>query len=385
MDSRTAEDPEPVEARVQSFHRRAGIAAVLLLVAAGLFTLKGFLPALVWALVFAIGLWPTYDRLAARWPRHRRELLPAALVLAVLLLFVVPLVIIAVPLVSEVRSAAAWIAQARQQGVAPPAVLMNLPSGTHLMSWWQHNIGQPGQISVLGNHALQGGLASTGRAVAEQALRRLMLLFFMLLTLFFLLRDGEEFARQLRVASYRAFGARGEKIGFQMIRSVHGTINGLVLVGLAEGVLLGIIYWAAGVPHPTLFGLATSLLAMVPFGAAIALLLAALTLFLLGHSVAALIVVVAGALITFSADHFIRPALIGGATRLPFLWVLLGILGGVEAWGLVGLFLGPALMAALILLWREWVGGASGPLDPPTAEIDAAGEDAGSADTQHAA
>jgi predicted PurR-regulated permease PerM len=61
-----------------------------------------------------------------------------------------------------------------------------------------------------------------------------------------------------------------------------------------------------------------------------------------------------GFTVTFIADHFVRPQLIGSATRLPFLWVLLGILGGVETWGLLGLFLGPAIMAVLILLWREW-------------------------------
>jgi predicted PurR-regulated permease PerM len=58
--------------------------------------------------------------------------------------------------------------------------------------------------------------------------------------------------------------------------------------------------------------------------------------------------------ITFLADHFVRPVLIGSATKLPFIWVLFGILGGVTTWGLLGLFLGPAIMAALILLWREW-------------------------------
>lgn len=57
--------------------------------------------------------------------------------------------------------------------------------------------------------------------------------------------------------------------------------------------------------------------------------------------------------VSFVADHFIRPVLIGGTTRLPFIWVLLGILGGISVWGLLGLFVGPALMAALILLWRE--------------------------------
>ncbi len=64
-------------------------------------------------------------------------------------------------------------------------------------------------------------------------------------------------------------------------------------------------------------------------------------------------------LVSFAADHFIRPTLIGKTTRLPFLWVLLGILGGVETWGLVGLFLGPAVMAALMLLWREWSGASA--------------------------
>jgi predicted PurR-regulated permease PerM len=63
-----------------------------------------------------------------------------------------------------------------------------------------------------------------------------------------------------------------------------------------------------------------------------------------------------GMIVTFTADHFVRLVLIGGATELPFLWVLLGILAGVEVWGLIGLFIGPAIMAALILLWREWAG-----------------------------
>jgi len=74
--------------------------------------------------------------------------------------------------------------------------------------------------------------------------------------------------------------------------------------------------------------------------------------------------------VSFAADHFVRPVLIGGATRLPFIWVLLSILGGVEGWGLVGLFLGPAVMAALVLLWREWVGSQREPLNPLRAALD---------------
>ncbi len=127
-----------------------------------------------------------------------------------------------------------------------------------------------------------------------------------------------------------------------------------------------------GLPHPTLFGLFTAILAMVPFGAALAFCVAGVVLLAIGKTVGAVVVVVLGFVVSFVADHFLRPVLIGGATRLPFLWVLLGILGGVEAWGLVGLFLGPAIMAALILLWREWVGSQQGPINPERADVDAA-------------
>jgi len=88
-----------------------------------------------------------------------------------------------------------------------------------------------------------------------------------------------------------------------------------------------------------------------------------------GKAIGGLVIVVAGAIVSFIADHFIRPALIGGATRLPFIWVLLGILGGVTAWGLLGLFIGPAIMAALMLLWREWIGSQKGPINPEPEEI----------------
>jgi predicted PurR-regulated permease PerM len=141
-----------------------------------------------------------------------------------------------------------------------------------------------------------------------------------------------------------------------MIASVHGTVDGLVLVGLGEGFIMGIAYLIAGVPHPTLLGLLTAVAAMVPFGAPVAFGIAALILLTQGSVISAVVIVVLGMVVSFAADHFIRPTLIGSATRLPFLWVLLGILGGVETWGLLGLFLGPAIMAALILLWREWAG-----------------------------
>ena len=137
---------------------------------------------------------------------------------------------------------------------------------------------------------------------------------------------------------------------------MRGTVSGLVLVGLGEGVLLGIAYAVAGVPHPVLLGALTAIAAMVPFAAPLVFGAAALLLLAAGSLAAAAGVFGFGMVVLFLADHLIRPALIGGATRLPFLWVLLGILGGVEALGLLGLFVGPAVMAVLVLLWRDAAG-----------------------------
>jgi predicted PurR-regulated permease PerM len=93
---------------------------------------------------------------------------------------------------------------------------------------------------------------------------------------------------------------------------------------------------------------------MIPFAAPIAFGVVAILLATQGALVAAIVVAAIGLIVLFIADHFVRPVIIGEGARLPFLWVLLGILGGVETFGLVGIFLGPALMAALVSIWRNW-------------------------------
>ena len=344
---------------------RASLIAAAGLFVAGILTLRDFLPALGWAAIFAIALWPWYVRLTARWPQHARGLVPAAMVGAVLLAFVVPLLIIAVPLVEDAHAAGEWLQHAAQSGIPAPAFLTGLPAGDRIAALWQQQLGQPGALQALAHRASRGDGSGMGRKIAGDVIHRVMLMGFMLLALLFLLRDIRAVIEGLRIGSRRAFGAAGESVGRQLVDAVQGTVNGLVFVGLGEGVLLGIAYVVAGVPHPTLFGLLTALLAMVPFGAAVAFGAAALALLATGSTVAAIVIVVLGMVVTFVADHFVRPVLIEGATRLPFLWVLLGILGGVERWGLIGLVMGPAIMAALMLLWREWIGAQQGPINPP--------------------
>jgi predicted PurR-regulated permease PerM len=117
--------------------------------------------------------------------------------------------------------------------------------------------------------------------------------------------------------------------------------------------VLTIAYYIAGVPHPAMLGIATAIGAIIPFGAFVMFSIAAIMLIYNGSMISAIVIMLLGLGVVAVADHLVRPIIIGSATRLPFLWVLLGILGGVETWGLLGLFLGPAIMTVLMDLWRE--------------------------------
>jgi predicted PurR-regulated permease PerM len=330
----------------------------LLLTLLGIWTLHRYLPALIWAPILAIAVWPFYQRTVRRWPPGKHNiLLPSAFTLALGLMFIVPLVLVAVQAGKEVRGVYQAIDTARTEGIPPPEWIGHLPVGSEqATNWWQENLSNPDSASALLQRARESELMSNGGHLGGEIVHRGVLFVFTLLTLFFLFKDGDRLTEQLLQASARAFGPAGERVGRQMVASVHGTVDGLVLVGLGEGFILGVAYMIARVPHPTLFGLFTAIAAMVPFGAPVVFGIAALILLTQGSVVSAIVIAVLGFVVTFIADHFVRPSLIGSATRLPFLWVLLGILGGVETWGLLGLFLGPAIMSALILLWREWTG-----------------------------
>ena len=336
----------------------ARLVLALLLVLLGVWTLHRYMPALIWAPILAIAVWPLYQRARRRWPPGKHNiLLPSVFTLALGLMFIVPLVLVAVQATKEVRGVYQTIDKARTDGIPPPDWLGHLPVGSQQATdWWNDNLANPDSASELLKKARESQFVSNGGQLGGEIAHRFVLFGFTLLTLFFLFKDGDRLTDQLMRASARAFGPSGERIGRQMVASVHGTVDGLVLVGLGEGFIMGVGYLITGVPHPTLFGLFTAIAAMVPVGAPLVFGIAALILLTQGSVVSAIIIGVLGFIVTFVADHFVRPTLIGSATRLPFLWVLLGILGGVETWGLLGLFLGPAVMAALMLLWRDWTG-----------------------------
>ncbi len=333
------------------FQRLARTTLIIGVVFLGVWMLWRFLPALAWAGVLAIATWPLRNMLARRGLGETG--IASLLTLVLALVLVLPLIGIGMEVAHDRAAIVEWIRNVNTNGFGSLEILRRLPYvGTMAADWWDAHLAQPGAARALLGRT--GSLLPITRLLGLEVASRLTILIFTVLALFFLYRDAPALMRDATSVGEQLFGPTGRRLGQNVIAAVRGTVNGLVLVGLAEGVLLGIAYAATGLAHhAVLLGLVTGVLATIPFGAPVVFILCAIYLFAYGQATGAIILLVAGSVVVFIADHFVRPILIGSSTRLPFLWVLLGIFGGLETFGLIGLFLGPAIMSVLIALWRE--------------------------------
>ena len=351
-DRRDAE-PLPVDAHGRTVIRATFAVLLALLV---LWVAWDFLAPLAWAAVIAITVWPAYVRFAA--PGRTAGLLgPLAFTLLVGIILLVPVVLLVQHITQGGDAVGRWVTELRENGIPVPGWILQAPIvGEDLAKWWEANLANPsGVLEWLRRFDLDSVTAWT-RALGGDVLHRLALFFVSMLALFFLLRDGAMIARRALEAVDRLLGHPGERLADKMADAVRGTVNGTVVVAVAEGVLIGIGYWLAGVPNALLFTVLTISFAMVPFGAWAAFTMAALVLVAQGGSVlAATCVFGFGAAVMLIGDNFIWPTLVGGAARLPFLLALVGIFGGLQAFGLIGLFVGPVIMAAGLVVWREWI------------------------------
>ena len=317
-----------------------------------IWTLWSFLPALGWAAVLAIATWPARQWLTRNGATPTR----AAILLTATagLLIVGPLVIVVIEATRESLLLLHWLRELRQTGIPVPEWLSQLPFvGSYLAPWWHEHLADPEAARALLGRTESLTVTQWTRHLGHELIHRLVILGFTLLTLLFIYRDGPSLTLQIRNVADRLLGVPARRLGHEAIAAVRATVNGLVLVGLAEGAVLGIAYFAAGLPHALLFAFATGIFATVPFGAPAVFIIACFILVAQSHITAAVLVLVFASLVVFVADHFVRPVLIGRAARLPFLWVLLGIFGGLETFGLLGLFLGPAVVAVALTIWRD--------------------------------
>jgi len=363
MPSHDGGEPRPFEKAVLSFDSRTravtrtAIAILVVLLAA--WVARDFLVALIWAALIAITAWPIYIRFARLFFGNRSPTLAhCCLPLLTGLVLLAPIVLTAHQIAQGSDALVGALSQMRKSGISVPGLACaaaESPASTLISGGGPISANPEVLVEWLRGVNIEN-ITAWNRHPRGALLHRLFLFFITLTALFLLLRDGRWLADRALATADRLLGNPGERLVSKIADATRATVNGTVATAIVKGAVIGMAYFLTGVPHPLLFVVLTMALAMVPLGAWVALVTAALILILHGALFAAAGLFGFGAAVLLIAENFIQPALIGGAARLPFLLVLIGIFGGMQSFGMVGLFLGPVIMAALLTIWREWIG-----------------------------
>src|SRR6202521_3490552 len=347
----------PFDSRTRAL-TRAAIAILVLLLAA--WVARDFLVALTWAVVIAITAWPIYARFQSLVFGGRSPVLaPLLFTLMAGLVLLVPIVLAVHQIAQGSDAFARSLNQLQESGLPVPAWLAELPiAGEYLDLWWRTNLSNPEVLVEWLRGVNTANITAWTSTLGGAVLHRLVLFLFTLIALFLVLRDGGWLADRALATAGHLLGHPGERLVRKIADAIRATVSGTVAAAIMKGAAIGVAYLLTGVPHPLLFTVLTMALAMVPLGAWAALTAAVVILLIHGGTwwVTAGLACF-GAATLLIAENLIQPALIGGAARLPFLLVLIGIIGGMQSFGLLGLFLGPVIMAALLTIWREWIGG----------------------------
>jgi predicted PurR-regulated permease PerM len=183
--------------------------------------------------------------------------------------------------------------------------------------------------------------------------RHVFIIAFTILVLFFLYQEGEYLAGGIRRVLRQRLGERAEAYLQLTTGALRASVNSMLVVGLFDGVATWIAYSFASAPHAGIWAAITGALALVPFLGYVAVIALALQLAIAGTGASASTVLALGTLILFVGDKVVRPSVARDGTRLPFVWVLMGCLGGFEAFGLIGLVIGPVALALTRELWEQ--------------------------------
>jgi len=329
-------------------------AAIAVIIAGCLFIIAPFLSAVLWAVIVCFSTWGAYERLY-RLAGGRSNVAAGIMTLLLAAVLIGPFIVVGTSLGDNVEK----LTQAFDRFVAsdfhqPPAWVANLPLvGAKLDAYWRSVEIDSIKITEyakkvaapVSKWVLDAGLAfGTG----------LLHLTLSVLTAYFIYRDGTAMATRLHAGMGRIAGARAHHLLAVAGNTVKGVVYGILGAALAQGILAGLGYWIAGLPGPFLLGLLTCFLALVPVGPPLIWVPATLWLFNQGDVGWAVFMGLWGFFGISGIDNVVKPYLIAEGSALPFILVILGVLGGLLAFGVIGVFLGPTLLAVGYVLLKDW-------------------------------
>ena len=338
---------------------RTTLAVLLIgiLIVGNFWILRPFLPSLLWAVMIVVATWPLMLAVQARlW--GKRGLAAAVMTLALLLVFVVPFSLAVATIVENADQIADWAKSLRRLALtAPPDWVGRIPlAGPKLSAAWQEiaSAGQEGLLARLTPYAgkvVQWFAAQAG-GVGMMAVQFLITVIIAAI----LYSKGEAVAGGGRRFARRLAGPQGEEAVVLAGKAVRGVALGIVVTALVQSILGGIGLAVAGVPAPTLLSAVMFILCVAQVGPGLILIPAVIWLYWGGDSVWGTVLVV-WTVVVLSLDNFLRPMLIKKGADLPLVLIFAGVIGGLIAFGIIGIFIGPVVLAVTYRLLIAWVEG----------------------------
>ena len=343
---------------VQSRDLTRTVLAVLsigILIASSFWVVRPLLTAIVWAGIIVIATWPILLKVQKLlW--GKRGLAVTAMAIILLLVLVVPLVLAVGAAAGKMEALAEW----RESGATltipqPPSFVASIPLvGGKINEKWQYYASLPREElgALVAPHARSIVSWLLGKVGSVLGMLGQFLLTVIVAAVMY--GTGEQAARGILAFMRRLAGPRGETVTILAEKSIRSVALGIVVTATVQTVLSGIGLFVAGVPGAAVWTIAVLILCLIQIGPLPVLLPAVIFMYYRGDAVFGTILLVIS-LVALTVDNFLRPVLIKKGADLPLIMVFTGVIGGLVAFGVVGLFIGPVVLAVTFTLLQSWV------------------------------
>ena len=313
--------------------------------------LRPFMGVVAWAGVLVVVFYPVHRRIAER--TGRRSLSALISCLLVMLLAVLPLTLVTVAVIHELGKVTPHLPTNFSQLLSQQPAILGRFSG-----WLQNRFGvdllssQDFFIEQLRNVSQR--LLGASFNVMGNIVSSIVKAFFVLFTMYYLFRDGDKITNKLPEA-LPLDREQSEALIFRTQQVISASVYGVVTIAALQGLLAGLAYWILGIPSPVLWAVLTAFVCMVPIaGSFLVWVPLAIYLMINGHWTKAVLLIVWGALVISTIDNLLRPKLVGNQTRLHELFIFFSVLGGISVFGLLGIVLGPVVLAITLGLLQTF-------------------------------
>jgi predicted PurR-regulated permease PerM len=347
-----------VSERTKHVEQVASVVILGLLTIGSIVIVLPFLPAVLWALVFAVTAWPLFLKVE-KILRGKTGFAALFLTFILALILFLPVVYVGSRLVSKAPAAFDYVQGLMEKGLGPaPLWLKGLPliGGKVEEAWGSLAQDAPKLIGVVKPHIknLLSYIVSAGAGVG----RFILLTILSLIIFFFLLKEGRPIRIGLERMAVHLGGEKGRHLLSVAGATMRSVVYGILGAAVVQGIMAIFGLWISGVPNPVFLGMVAGLFALIPIGLIqVVLLPAAGWLIYQDHMGWGIFLFIWSFAVIGNIDNFIRPMLISRGANIPFLVVLLGVLGGLAASGIIGLFVGATLLSVFYTMLKEWAAG----------------------------